>query len=66
MMAALTLTACGGGGAKQEQQQPAQEEVKKVVYAVEAGSAGEAAAQENGFEYNAVAAQADALCPCTC
>ena len=62
MMAALTLTACGGGGAKQEQQQqPAKEEVKKVVYAVEAGSAGEAAAQENGFEYNAVAAQADAL-----
>ena len=32
-----------------------------LVYAVEAGSAGEAAAKENGFEYNAVASQADAL-----
>lgn len=32
-----------------------------LVYAVEAGSAGEAAAQDNGFEYNSVASQADAL-----
>lgn len=32
-----------------------------LVYAVEAGSAGEAAAEENGFEYNSVASQADAL-----
>lgn len=31
------------------------------VYAVEAGSAGEAAAKEKGFEYNAVSSQADAL-----
>ena len=59
MMAALTLTACGGG-AKQEQQ-AAQEQPKQLVYAVEAGSAGEAAAKENGFQFNAVAAQADAL-----
>ena len=32
-----------------------------MVYAVEAGSAGEAAAEENGFSYNSVASQADAL-----
>ena len=32
-----------------------------LVYAVEAGSAGEAAAEENGFQYNSVASQADAL-----
>lgn len=48
----MALTACGsketaGGGA--------------MVYAVEAGSAGEAVAKEKGFEHNAVASQADAL-----
>lgn len=32
-----------------------------MVYAVEAGSAGEAAAEEKGFQYNPVASQADAL-----
>jgi polar amino acid transport system substrate-binding protein len=32
-----------------------------MVYAVEAGSAGEAVAEENGYEYNSVASQADAL-----
>ena len=32
-----------------------------MVYAVEAGSAGEAAAEEKGFQYNSVASQADAL-----
>lgn len=32
-----------------------------LVYAVEAGSAGEAAAQDNGFQTNVVASQADAL-----
>lgn len=32
-----------------------------LVYAVEAGSAGEAAAKENGFQYNSVASQGDAL-----
>ncbi|SDF38126.1 transporter substrate-binding domain-containing protein [Marvinbryantia formatexigens] len=32
-----------------------------LTYAVEAGSAGEAAAQDNGFTYNSVASQADAL-----
>lgn len=46
----MTLTACGGSG-----------DQAAMVYAVEAGSAGEAAAQEKGFEYNSVASQADAL-----
>lgn len=32
-----------------------------LMYAVEAGSAGEAAAEEQGFQYNSVASQADAL-----
>ena len=32
-----------------------------MTYAVEAGSAGEAAAEENGWNYNSVASQADAL-----
>ena len=43
------LTGCGGSGSKD------------MVYAVEAGSAGEEAAQEKGFTTNAVASQADAL-----
>ena len=43
----LSLAACGGS--------------KKMVYAVEAGSAGEAAAIENEFEINSVDTQAKAL-----
>ena len=34
---------------------------KEMVYAVEAGSAGEAAAEEKGYSYHSVASQADAL-----
>ena len=55
MVMGLTLSACGG-----KDEEAAGTEAA-VVYAVEAGSAGEAAAQENGFEYNSVASQADAL-----
>ena len=33
----------------------------EMVYAVEAGSAGESVAKEKGYEYNAVSSQADAL-----
>lgn len=47
MVMGLALTGCGG------------EDV--MTYAVEAGSAGEAAAKDNGFTYNAVTSQADAL-----
>lgn len=32
-----------------------------IIYAVEAGSAGEAVAKEKGYQYNSVASQADAL-----
>lgn len=59
LAAALTLgmTACGaskgaGDTGKSE---------KGMVYAVEAGSAGEEAAKEKGFQYNSVSSQADAL-----
>ena len=58
-MSCSLLTACGGG-----ETEPAPEETTEetaLVYAVEAGSAGEAVAAENGFEYNSVASQADAL-----
>lgn len=48
----MVFTSCGNGD---------QGEESGTVYAVEAGSAGEKAAQEEGFEYNSVAAQADAL-----
>lgn len=51
LIAGLTLAGCGNkeaGG-------------KAMVYAVEAGSAGEAAAKEKGFAYNSVGSQADAL-----
>ena len=51
MVMALALTACGGEKANNG----------PMVYAVEAGSAGEAVAQEKGFEHNSVASQADAL-----
>ena len=49
----LSLTAC----AKKSEPKAAAD----MVYAVEAGSAGEAAAQENGYNMNSVASQADAL-----
>ena len=51
MAAGSVLTACGSS----------KEANKDIVYAVEAGSAGEAAAKDNGFSYNSVASQADAL-----
>ena len=64
-MMVLSLAACG---AKKEEaaapaETPAEEPAadEALVYAVEAGSAGEAAAEENGFQYNSVASQADAL-----
>ncbi len=48
------LTGCGAKGADASAN-------KDMVYAVETGSAGEAVAQEKGFQTNAVASQADAL-----
>lgn len=49
MTMGLALTGCGG------------KEDGGMVYAVEAGSAGEAVATENGYQINSVASQADAL-----
>ena len=54
----ITLTACGGAA---KDTTATGEDTAAKVYAVEAGSAGEAAAQENGFQFNSVASQADAL-----
>ena len=55
----LTMTACGGNantpGSADDNQSAG------IMYAVEAGSAGEAIAKENGYTYNAVSSQADAL-----
>ena len=53
------MTACGGNantpGSADDNQSAG------IMYAVEAGSAGEAIAKENGYTYNAVSSQADAL-----
>jgi len=61
-----SLAACGGSSDTQAPADDAgdsapQDETQTMVYAVEAGSAGEAVAQENGFEINSVGSQADAL-----
>lgn len=56
MMICGVLTGCGGA-----KEASADASGKDMVYAVETGSAGEAAAQEKGFKTNAVASQADAL-----
>lgn len=61
-----SLAACGSsgdstGGDSTADSAGDEGEETTMVYAVEAGSAGEAAAEENGFEYNSVASQADAL-----
>lgn len=57
LIVGMTLTGCGGTASDEA----ANTDDTAMVYAVEAGSAGEAAAQENGFEYNSVGSQADAL-----
>ena len=64
-MMVLSLAACGGkkeeaaAPAEVPAEEPAADEA--LVYAVEAGSAGEAAALDNGFENNSVDTQAKAL-----
>lgn len=64
MAVGMVLTGCGGasgGAAQTNAETEAVAPGSDLVYAVEAGSAGEEAAQENGFQTNAVASQADAL-----
>ena len=60
MTVGVILTGCGGTSGDAAQSNGGAEG-SDLVYAVEAGSAGEEAAQENGFKTNAVASQADAL-----
>src|SRR5699024_3237033 len=65
LAAAMCCTLLAGCG--QEETAPAEDtgttaaEGSDLVYAVEAGSAGEAAANEKGWQTNVVASQADAL-----
>lgn len=50
----MAVTACGSSASDGKKDD-------NKVYAVETGSAGEAAAKEKGFQYNSVSSQADAL-----
>lgn len=62
MVFGAVLTGCGSESASGSAAGSADAgEAKAMVYAVEAGSAGEAVAKENGYEFNSVASQADAL-----
>lgn len=54
----MMITGCGTVDATAKKDEA---DKKDVVYAVESGSAGEAVAQEKGFEFHSVASQADAL-----
>ena len=61
-MMTLSLAACGQSGTTTPSSNGgSSSEESSLTYAVEAGSAGEAMAQEKGFTYNSVASQADAL-----
>lgn len=60
MVLSIGLFACGDKKTA-DNKDGDKDQNEKMVYAVETGSAGEAAAKENGFEYNSVATQADAL-----
>lgn len=55
----LVMSLAFGGCSKKSKQTSS--DGGDIVYAVEAGSAGEAAAKEKGYQYNSVASQADAL-----
>ena len=55
LVMSLALGGCGKNSKKTSS------DGENIVYAVEAGSAGEAAAKDKGYQYNSVASQADAL-----
>ena len=62
MVMGMALTGCGEKPAASSAAASSDAVVEDaVVYAVEAGSAGEAAAEDNGFTFNSVNTQADAL-----
>ena len=58
---AFGMTACGSKNSGNNGGSTEAGKSDGTVYAVEAGSAGEEAAKENGFQYNSVSSQADAL-----
>ncbi|MST74944.1 transporter substrate-binding domain-containing protein [Roseburia sp. MUC/MUC-530-WT-4D] len=58
---AFGMTACGSKNSGNNGGSTEAGKGDGTVYAVEAGSAGEEAAKENGFQYNSVSSQADAL-----
>lgn len=63
-MMSLSLAACGDSGAPASSSNgngDGSGDDTALTYAVEAGSAGEKAAQEKGFQFNSVGSQADAL-----
>lgn len=57
----ISVMACGDKKGSGDSKNDSKKDGKGTVYAVETGSAGEAAAKEKGFEYNSVSSQADAL-----
>ena len=57
----LSLAACGNQAAPDANTDDNSDTSAEVTYAVEAGSAGEEVANENGWKINSVASQADAL-----
>lgn len=61
MVMGLALTGCGGSKTEDESASSTASSEKSITYAVEAGSAGEMAAEENGLEYKSVESQADAM-----
>lgn len=61
MVMGLALTGCGGSKTEEESASSTASSEKSIVYAVEAGSAGEMAAEDNGLEYKSVESQADAM-----
>ena len=62
LVVGMALTGCGGSDdADKNADQAATDDGAAMVYAVETGSAGEAAAIEEGLTYNSVGSQSDAL-----
>ena len=61
MIMGLTMVFSFAAGGGSDDAASGGEEDTAMVYAVEAGSAGEVAAAENGWQYNSVADQATAL-----
>ena len=61
LLMGIGVMACGDKKSEKDSSDGSKTDDKKMVYAVETGSAGEAAAKEKGFKYKSVASQADAL-----